>query len=137
MRALIDTNIVLDYIAKRDPFLKSAEMIFEACATGKVEGCLAAHTFSNIFYILRKVFSVTERREILLDLCHMFTVEGINQGVIEAAIKNDAFDDFEDALQEECAKSLGVDFIVTRDIKDYGSSDFQIVSPDEFVAAVL
>jgi predicted nucleic acid-binding protein len=137
MKALIDTNVVLDYLAKREPFLESAEMIFDACATGKIEGCLAAHSFPNIFYILRKVFSIAERREILLDLCRLFTIERVDQNIIESAINNDMFDDFEDALQEECARALGVDFIITRNIKDYGTSAFRVVSPAEFVEVAL
>lgn len=98
MRALVDTNVVLDYLAKREPFIQSAEAIFEACAAGKVDGCIAAHSFSNIFYILRSVFSVAERRSLLLDLCRLFTVVGIDQSIIESAIHNESFEDFEDAL---------------------------------------
>ena len=47
MRVLIDTNVVLDYLAKREPFLESASIIFDACADGKVDGCIAAHFFAN------------------------------------------------------------------------------------------
>ena len=133
MRILIDTNIVLDYLAKREPLLKSAEAIFEACAAGEVIACIAPHSFSNIFYILRSVFSVKERKSLLLDLCHLFTVEGVDQTLIEAAIQNESFEDFEDALQEECARSFGADFIVTRDPSDFSKSSIPIVSPDDFI----
>ncbi|GHU61599.1 DNA-binding protein [Clostridia bacterium] len=108
MRLLIDTNVLLDYLAKREPFLKSAEAIVDACATGKVDGSIAAHSFSNIFYILRNVFRVDERKKLLLDLCVLFTVEGINQQTIETSLRNNYFDDFEDCLQMECAISIFV-----------------------------
>ena len=47
MRVLIDTNVVLDYLAKREPFLESASIIFDACAAGVVDGCIAARFFAN------------------------------------------------------------------------------------------
>jgi predicted nucleic acid-binding protein len=133
MRVLVDTNVVLDYLAKREPFLKYAEAIFEACAAGKVDGCIAAHSFSNIFYILRSVFSITERRNLLLDLCRLFAVEGIDQSTVESAIKNESFDDFEDALQEACAISFGADYIITRDPSDYAQSVIPVISPEKFI----
>ena len=133
MHVLIDTNVVLDYLAKRDPFRKAAEIIFQACADGRVSGCIAPHSFSNIFYILRDVFSVAERKSLLLDLCHVFTVEGIDQTIIEIALQNESFDDFEDALQEECAKSFIADFIITRDPSGFNKSTIPVVSPEEFI----
>ena len=136
MRVLIDTNVVLDFLAKREPFTKSAEAIFEACADGKVDGCIAPHSFSNIFYILRDVFSIAERKTILLDLCHVFAIEGVDHATIEATLQNDSFDDFEDALQEECAKSFLADYIITRDPSGFKNSSLSIVSPGEFVKRI-
>ena len=136
MRVLIDTNVVLDYLAKRDPFTKAAETIFEACADGRISGCIAPHSFSNIFYILRDVFSVAERKGLLLDLCQVFTVEGIDQATIETTLQNEAFDDFEDALQEECAKSFLADYIVTRDPSGFKNSSLPIVSPEELIGRI-
>jgi predicted nucleic acid-binding protein len=137
MKILIDANVLLDYLAKREPFRESAEAIVDACVSGKVDGSIAAHSFSNIFYILRKVFSVAERKQLLLDLCELFSVEGIGRGAIEAALTNEAFDDFEDALQMECAYAAGADYIITRDPKDYAGSSVPIISPDEFFDVVL
>jgi len=133
MRVLIDTNVLLDYLAKREPFLESATIIFDACADGKVDGCIAAHSFSNIFYILRSVFSVAERRNLLLNLCRLFSVEGIDQSTIESAIQNESFDDFEDALQEECANSFGAEYIITRNPSDFKQSSVPPISPGDFI----
>ena len=136
MRVLVDTNVVLDYLAKREPFLKSAEAIFEACAAGKIDGYVAAHSFSNIFYILRNVFSIAERRSLLLDLCRLFSVTSVDQLIIESAIKNESIDDFEDALQEGCATSIAADYIITRDPADYAQSVIPVISPDKFIASL-
>jgi predicted nucleic acid-binding protein len=58
MRILIDTNIIIDYIADRKPFSETAYQIIVLCTNKKVEGCIAAYTISNLFYILRRDLSI-------------------------------------------------------------------------------
>ena len=132
MRILIDTNILLDYIVKREPYEEAARKIIFACKQGDVTGCIAAHSISNIFYILRKDFTITERRNILYDLCELFKVEGIDKYKIMRALENEDFSDFEDCLQMECAVSFGADYIVTRNINDLKKGDVSCIMPDEF-----
>ncbi|MDE7206566.1 MAG: PIN domain-containing protein, partial [Lachnospiraceae bacterium] len=56
-RILIDTKILLDYILMREPFYEDAKNIVAVCADGMVKACIAAHSVSNMFFILRKDFS--------------------------------------------------------------------------------
>lgn len=53
-RILVDTNVLLDYLLTREPFYGDAEKIIHACVDGKAKGCIAAHSISNMFFILRK-----------------------------------------------------------------------------------
>lgn len=131
MRVLIDTNVILDYILNREPYGTHAGRIVEACKGKKIFGCIAAHTVPNIFYILRKVYSTEERREILLALCELFDVEGIDAGKIENALKNEKFSDFEDCLQMECAKQYHADYIVTRNTADFAASNIPCIEPEQ------
>lgn len=133
MRILIDTNVFMDYIADRKPFSETAYQIIELCTNKKVEGCIAAHTISNLFYILRRDLSIEERRDVLQGLCKIFQVIGIDSAKLEEALKNDSFTDFEDCLQMECAKDFGAKFIVTRNIKDYVCSSIKAIEPTEFL----
>ena len=64
-RILIDTNILLDYLLTREPFYEEARGVILTCTEGEVKGCIAAHSISNMFYILRKDFDAEERREVL------------------------------------------------------------------------
>ena len=48
-RILVDTNVLLDYVLMRENFCKDAKSIFLACANGNVNGCIAAHSISNMF----------------------------------------------------------------------------------------
>lgn len=136
MKILVDTNILIDYIANRHPFSKNAEIIIELCKDKKVEGCVAAHSLINIFYILRKSMSVKERKELLLNLSQLLSVVGVDREKILASINNDEFTDFEDCLQYECAKSFSADWIVTRNIKDFKNSSVKPISPEQFLSLI-
>lgn len=133
MRILVDTNVLLDYLMDREPFKESAEQIMKACASGAVEGRIAAHSISNLFYILRKIYTVDERRDILSTLCQIVPVIGIDRDMVNRALLNEKFLDFEDCLQMECAKNAEARFIVTRNLTDFQGSDVEAISPENFV----
>lgn len=132
MRILIDTNILIDVIARREPFFTDAVKVFELCQQEKVQGYIAAHSVVNMAYILRKNFTLDELREILLRLCQIFTVEAINLNKLIAALNNRNFSDFEDSLQTQCALNIRTDYIVTRNIKDFTASEIPAITPEEF-----
>ena len=137
MRVLVDTNIVLDYLLEREPYAESAKKIVVACKQKKVIGCIAAHTVSNMFFIMRKTYSVEDRRTILKDICKLFDVEGIDRLKIIQALDNSDFKDFEDCLQMQCAKSFRADYILTRNLADYRDSEIACISPEEFCEKYL
>lgn len=56
MVALVDTNVIIDFLVNRKPYADDAAKIVDLCRKKKVTGYLAAHTISNLFYILRKTF---------------------------------------------------------------------------------
>lgn len=132
-RILIDTNVLLDYLLTREPFYNEAAQIVLACADGKIRGCIAAHSISNMFFILRKDYNVKERREILLSLCSIFDIEGIDEDKLLAGLQNEDFSDFEDCLQMECAKRYGAEYIVTRNTDDYRMSEIKAILPEDYL----
>lgn len=132
-RILIDTNVLLDYLLTREPYYENAKKIVLACAEGKIAGCIAAHSISNMFFILRKDYSAEERRKVLINLCKIFDVEGIDRTKLLAGLQNEDFADFEDCLQMECAKVYGAKYIVTRNVADYMSSEIKAITPEEYL----
>lgn len=132
-RILIDTNVLLDYLLTREPFYEDAKNIVIACTEGKIKGCIAVHSISNMFYILRKDYSIKERREVLSDLCSIFDVEGIDKAKLLEGLQNEEFSDFEDCLQMECAKVYGAEYIVTRNIDDYKKSEVKAILPKDYL----
>lgn len=136
MRVLIDTNVILDALTGRRPYFDIADKILKLCSDGEIEGYMAAHSIPNMFYILRKDLSENDRREVLLSLCDILTVEGIDGAKILSALKNSKFADLEDCLQDECAVSISAEYIVTRNIKDYANSKIPAILPDQFISSI-
>ena len=133
MRVLIDTNVIIDFVVKRNSFSDNAEKVIGLCMENNIQICIAAHTVTNLFYILRKHLTNENRRSILLMLCKMFTVVSIDANKLESALLNTNINDFEDCLQIECAKYFEAGFIVTRNVKDFAGSIVPAVEPSELI----
>ncbi len=123
----------MDYLLEREPFFEDAREVVLSCTDGKTKRCIAAHSISNIFFIMRKDYNAKERREVLLNLCKIFDVEGIDKAKLISGLSNKDFSDFEDCLQMECAKSYEADYIVTRNISDYVTSEIKAISPKKYI----
>ena len=136
MALLIDTNVLLNYITNReDMYDQQSCDIIRLCATGECIGYIAFHTLPTIWYILRK-WDNCKRRQSLKDICEIFTVASATQSEIIAAIENNEFIDFEDCLQDKCAKDVGADYIITCNIRDFENSEIPAITPDEFFSNI-
>lgn len=133
MKIFIDTNILLDSLLKRHPFYKASDDVINKCLTEKVMIYIAAHSVTNAFYIMRKVYSEEQRREILLEICNLFDIVEIDRKKIIMCLNNGKFKDFEDCLQSECALSVKADYIITRNIKDFTESSVKPILPEDFL----
>lgn len=132
MVLLIDTNILLNYLTNRDDLSsQQSREIVRMCATGECTGYIAFHTLSTIWYVLRK-WDDEKRRQSLTDICEIFTVASAPQSEILVAIKNHSFKDFEDCLQDKCAKDVGADYIITCNVRDFENSEVKAITPNQF-----
>lgn len=137
MVVLIDTNVALDLLTERQPFYHNARAVFQACASGEIEGYIAFHSLPNIFYTLRKVYSDEKRRAMLKRLCLVLRVTGASHDRVREAISREVFSDFEDCLQDECAQEVFADYIVTRNVDDFKCSRVKAITPEEFLQRTL
>ena len=133
MRVLVDTNILIDWISHRNDYYKNAKEIVQLCAEHRMEGCIAVHSITNMFYILRKNVGFKERNEIFKTLTDIFSIIPVDDKKISLAVKNEEFSDFEDCLQMECAESFEADYIITRNVVDFANSRIKAISPQEFL----
>ncbi|MEO6133763.1 MAG: PIN domain-containing protein [Ginsengibacter sp.] len=133
----LDTNVVIDFLADRKPFSVAAANIFNLAVSGKVKIYISALSYSNIYYILRQAFSNAGTIKLLDELCEMTEIADVTKAIIKKSLKSD-LKDFEDAIQYNCALSLNkIDFIVTRDTKDFRKSTLPIMNPEEALSLIL
>lgn len=133
MKVLIDTNIMIDALTNRDGRSGFSATVIDLCAKQVIDGYVAIHSISNMYYILRKQYSDAERRTILKRYNEILKVAEVGNDVVDTAINNTAISDYEDALQYACAETVGADYIVTRNIKDYGKAEIRAISPEELL----
>lgn len=132
IKALIDTNVVLDWIMVREPNATYAKVIMEQCLFGQVHGYITSHSLTDIFYILRKDYSVEKRKQLLRLLCEGMDVIPETRKTILQALNRKEWQDIEDALQMQCAKEAGVEYIVTQNLKDFQTSEVKAICEEEF-----
>ena len=133
MVILIDTNILIDSAARRMPFCESSDSLLALCARQEISGCVSSQSLSDIFYILRKDMNADERRLLIKSLRNFLRTVVITDSIIDLALDNEDITDLEDAIQYACAESIGADYIITRNTKDFGNSGIRAITPDEFL----
>jgi len=136
LTVLIDTDVLIDFLTDREPFTKSAKEVIKKSQASAINAFLAPHSITNIFYILRKHYSIADRRQRLTDLCMSVSVALIDANLVMKALVNNDFDDVDDSLQAECAIAIGADYIVTRNIGDYVKSKIPAILPNKLLALV-
>jgi predicted nucleic acid-binding protein len=133
MIALIDTDVLIDALTRKEPFGKEAREILEKCYERTIIGFAAAHSFTNMFYILRKLYSIDEMKQLLLNLSKIINIVKIDELLIVNSLKNSLFRDVEDCLQAECARVVNADYIITRNTADFKNSFVSAISPNDFL----
>lgn len=133
MVILIDTNVLLDVLQNRKPFLQESGEVIQLCGERTVKGYMALHSVSNIFFVMRKNCSGEQWRLLLKGLLKVVRVGGMEHESVVEALEREGFSDFEDCLQDECAKGIGADYIITRNIKDFEQSKVPAITPEQFL----
>jgi predicted nucleic acid-binding protein len=133
MVVFFDTNILIDYLDKRKPFSDTSEKLLEMCENRNLTAYISTKSILDIFYILRKDYSAEERKDMLLGLCETCGIVGVDRIKVFSAITNERFSDLEDCVQSECAKSIGAEYIITRDINDFVNSEVSPILPNIFL----
>jgi predicted nucleic acid-binding protein len=135
MIALIDTNILLDVLQRRQPYEVVAAEVWKLVEHGFIEGVVSAISFNNIYYIARKRDGKDKALEAVKLVRQTFRVIALDADVIDEAIATSG-SDFEDAIQAACAKRASAKHIITRNISDFVALDVHALTADELLALV-
>lgn len=133
MRVLVDTNVVIDALTSREPWNESAEKIFLMAANHIVDLYITASSATDIYYLIRKhLHSAETAKQIMGRLYSLIGIlEVTGNDCLEALAS--PISDYEDAVVEKVASRKELDYIVTRNIKDYQAGNTKIILPDDFV----
>lgn len=135
-KLFIDTNIVLDLLAKREPFYESSAKLFSLADRNEIQLTVSSLTFANTNYVLSKLKSASEAKEILRKFKLLVQIVSLSEKIVDLALNDSEFKDFEDGLQYYSALESNQDIIITRNQKDFKSSLLSIMSAEEFLSSL-
>jgi predicted nucleic acid-binding protein len=136
MNVLVDTNVVLDVLLKRQLFYNDSLAIFQLVNAERVKGYLSATSITNIFYLLRKAGNSSDETYRMIDrLSALFTIAPVSETTITNSLSL-RWRDFEDAVQFIAARENNADYIITRNTKDFSSGSIEALTPEQFIQAI-
>lgn len=132
---LIDLNILLDVLYKRDPFYEPSARVLGLVESGQVIGFVASHSLPTLFYLLKKDKAIKTPKVIINNLLKLLKVASVDQATIEQTLILD-YKDFEDAVLMISALQCKADYLITRNTKDFQPPLVPVLQPVEFLAII-
>lgn len=119
IKLFIDSDIIIDFLSQREPFFAESVHLFNELANNpNIKAYSSAIVFANVTYILNKQIGKQIARQKLIELRQLIDIVPTNQLIVDSALHSN-IQDFEDALQIKSAESFGINYILTRNHKDY------------------
>ncbi len=135
-KLFIDTNIIIDLLAKRDPFYDEAAMLFTLADKQKICLSVSALTFANTNYILLQSKRPDEAKLILRKLKLIVQVLCLDEKIVGLSLNDNDFKYYEDALQYFTALENGVDVIITRNLKDFQKAKLPVMTAAQYLETI-
>jgi len=140
MKVLVDSNVVLNKLLKQPAFFAGSNAIFTLAEIGQIanqrfEGYISASAVTDIYYIAGKSLGKTTAHEAIKKMLQVFYPATVTDKNIYQALDLE-WQDFEDSVQYVVGESLAVDYIITRNIKDFTSGSIPAVTPEQFIEII-
>ncbi|MBN2117160.1 MAG: PIN domain-containing protein [Anaerolineales bacterium] len=135
LRVVIDLNVILDVLQQREPFYEASAALLAAAETGRIDGYMAAHSVTTLFYLIQKGKSSAEARAAITNLLQFLKIAPVDQATIEQSLNLD-YGDFEDAVQMMSAVQCRADYLITRNVKDYQPALLPVVQPVDLLGTL-
>lgn len=130
---MCDTNVIIDVLLEREPFVEASYMVLSLCEEHRIEGFVSASSVTDIYYLVRKYTHSAELTyKAVGKLLEIVKVCSVTNNDVLTAFQRKARD-FEDCLVATCAKSIRCDYIVTRNKKDFEEFDIPLFTPEELL----
>jgi predicted nucleic acid-binding protein len=134
-KVFIDTDVIIDLLAKRKPFYKRAVILFTLIDRELINAFTSPVVFANLYYILSKKLSRKAAITNLKKLRNFLNIIPVDEKIIDIALDS-KFSDYEDAIQYNAAMSSEISILITRNIKDYKNAAITVCSPDEYLKMI-
>ena len=131
-KVFIDTNIIIDLLAKREPFYKDAQDLFTLSDKKEIHLCISSLSFANAYYSIAKHHKEVDAKKYLAKLKNKVTDLALEDKAIELALASE-FNDFEDGLQYFTAMDNDADIIITRNKKDFKNAKIPVLTAGEYL----
>lgn len=128
----IDSDVILDVLEKREPFYEYSAQILTLGDEKKVQLVTTSLVIANVYYLMRKHLGIERAKENLRKLRIIVNIISVNEKEVDLAL-NSELSDFEDALQYFTALDNGINFIITRNTKDYKNPKIIVQTPQEYI----
>ena len=133
MRVLFDTNVLMDVLLERQPFVHESAAVVDQVVRGAVTGLIGATTVTTIFYLASREIGSKDAMRQIQKLMNLYEVAPVTRSVLDAAITSNS-SDFEDAVLAEAAHQAGAQAIITRNLKDFARSPVRAYTPRQWLA---
>ena len=134
-KVLFDLNIILDVLQEREPFYEASAQLLAHAETGKIQGFLAPHSLTTLFYLIQKDQSASHAKVIITNLLQILKIATVDQSTIEQAL-NLPYNDFEDAVQMMAAVQCRADYLVSRNVRDFQPAPLTVLQPSELLVLI-
>lgn len=132
MKVFVDTNVVVDYLTRRNDFYRPAAIVFDMARRNMLVCVVSSLTIVNCAYVMRKHFGKEATLAMLEEFMQTVDVSPIDRGVLELALESKPYD-FEDSVQYHSSNLKNVDVIITRDERGFRDFDTPVMTPTEFL----
>lgn len=132
-KVFVDTNVVLDLLASREPFEMESRQLFSMADLGQIEIVISSLSIVNTHYILNDVTKTDDTRTIIGKFKVLVDTYALTNKIIELALNDYNFADFEDGIQYYTALESQCELIITRNPKDFKKSAIPVFTPKEYM----
>ena len=130
MDLMIDVNVILDHIGRREPFYELSRRVCLLGITGEARTYISANMATDIYYLLRKDYGSYEAQRMIEEDLSFLRIVGLSSDDVREALAQ-KWSDFEDCLVAQCASRVHADYIITRNVKDFTRSSIRAITPEQ------
>jgi predicted nucleic acid-binding protein len=136
-KVFVDTNILIDLLARREPFFDEAAELFSLADKKIIELSISSLTIANTSYTLLRQMNAAQAKAVLRKLKLMLKILALDDKIIGLALNDESFPDFEDGLQYFTAIENRQDLIITRNLKDFKNSALPTMTAKQFIKSLI